>query len=113
MQFSLDSHKLHYHPSRVGEFLEKGDNYPLYIEISPVASCNHRCIFCAYDYIGYPNKKLDRERFLQFLDEVKEVGIKSMLYAGEGEPLVHPNISEFIIKTKSKFSIFNFLSILL
>jgi len=100
MKFNLDSHKLHYHPSRVGEFLEKGDNYPLYMEISPVGSCNHRCLFCAYDYIGYPNRKLEKKRFLEFLQEVRSTGVKSMLYAGEGEPLMHPDIDDFIIKTK-------------
>ncbi|WP_035587166.1 radical SAM protein [Hippea jasoniae] len=100
MQFSLDSHKLHYHPDRVAEFLKKGDCYPLYVEISPVGSCNHRCIFCAYDYIGYPNRKLKKERLLEFLEEVKEAGVKSMLYAGEGEPLMHPDIDDFVVRTK-------------
>jgi len=100
-KYNLDSHKLHYHYERVCEFLTKGDCYPIYMEVSPVGSCNHRCVFCAYDYIGYPNRKLEKKRFLEFLDECKEVGIKSMLYAGEGEPLMHPDIDSFVLKTKS------------
>ncbi|AWK62707.1 radical SAM protein [Helicobacter cinaedi] len=69
------------------------------MEVSPVGLCNHRCVFCAYDYINYPNRKLDKERFLSFLDEALGLGIKSILYAGEGEPLLHPHIGEFVQRT--------------
>jgi len=67
MKLNFDSHKLHYHYNRVCEFMNNGDCYPIYMEVSPVGSCNHRCIFCAYDYIGYPNRKLDKKRFLKFI----------------------------------------------
>lgn len=102
MNLNLDSHKLHYHSSRLGEFLNRGDCYPLYMEVSPVGSCNHRCVFCAYDYIGYPNRRLETKKFLDFIDNVSENGLKSMLYAGEGEPLMHPEIGKFITYTKKK-----------
>lgn len=100
-KFDLDSHKLHYHFDRVAQFATSGDCAPIYMEVSPVGLCNHRCVFCAYDYIGYPNRKLEREKFLSFVKDVADAGLKSMLYAGEGEPLVHPNIGEFISFTKS------------
>jgi len=100
-KFDLDSHKLHYHFDRVAEFGAKGDCAPIYMEVSPVGLCNHRCVFCAYDYIGYPNRKLEREKFLAFVEDVARSGLRSMLYAGEGEPLVHPNIGEFVSFTKS------------
>jgi len=100
-KFDLDSHKLHYHFDRVAEFKAKGDCTPIYMEVSPVGLCNHRCVFCAYDYIGYPNRKLEREKFLAFVKDVADAGLRSMLYAGEGEPLVHPNIGEFVSFTKS------------
>lgn len=102
MKLNLDTHKLHYHPSRIGEFLDKDDCYPLYMEVSPVGSCNHRCTFYAYDYIGYPNRKLQTKNFLQFIDEISVSGLKSMLYAGEGEPLMHPEIGKLITYTKQK-----------
>lgn len=99
-KFMLDSHKLHYHFDRVHEYATKGDCYPIYMEVSPVGLCNHRCVFCAYDYINYPNRKLDTQRFLSFLDEASGLGLKSMLFAGEGEPLLHPDIGEFVSKAK-------------
>ena len=61
-KFVLDSHKLHYHFERVAEYAKNGDCYPIYMEVSPVGLCNHRCVFCAYDYINYPNRKLDKSQ---------------------------------------------------
>lgn len=101
-KFDLDSHKLHYHFDRVAEFEKKGNCNPIYMEVSPVGLCNHRCVFCAYDYIGYPNRKLDKDKFLVFVKDIADAGLRSMLYAGEGEPLIHPNIGEFITFTKSQ-----------
>lgn len=100
MSFQLDSHKLHYHPQPVSKFLDTNDSYPIYMEVSPVGSCNHRCVFCAYDYIGYPNRKINQKTLLKTLGEMHSCGLKSVLYAGEGEPLLHPNISNMITETK-------------
>jgi MoaA/NifB/PqqE/SkfB family radical SAM enzyme len=100
-KYKIDSHKLIYHLPRVCDWLKGKNIYPIYMEISPVGSCNHRCVFCAYDFIGYPNRKLDCKKFLAFIDEAKDVGVKSILFAGEGEPLLHPDIEEFIISSKN------------
>ncbi len=100
-KYRIDSHKLIYHLPRVCNWLEGENIYPIYMEISPVGSCNHRCVFCAYDFIGYPNRKLDCDRLLAFIDEAKEAGVKSILYAGEGEPLLHPDIAKFITHSKN------------
>lgn len=96
MKFSLDSHKLHHHLDRVVEFKNSGDCAPIYIEVSPSGSCNHRCIFCAYDYIAYPNRFLEINAFKKFTNDIKKSGLKSMLFAGEGEPLLHPKIDEMV-----------------
>lgn len=100
--YYFDDHKLMYHIERVNKFLSEGDCFPLYMEISPIGNCNHRCIFCAYDFIGHPNKKLETNRLITFLDEIAACGMKSLLYAGEGEPLLHPDIDKFIVHSKTK-----------
>lgn len=96
MKFSLDSHKLIHHLDRVLEFKNRLDCVPIYMEVSPVGSCNHRCIFCAYDYIAYPNRRLNLDKFKSFASEIAKAGLKSMLFAGEGEPLMHPQIALMI-----------------
>jgi cyclic pyranopterin phosphate synthase len=95
-EYRIDSHKMMYHPRRVSEFLEGCDDwekareiYPIYLEISPSGTCNHRCSFCALDYIGFKPRFLDVDMMRERLPEMAEVGIKSMMLAGEGEPLLN------------------------
>jgi GTP 3',8-cyclase len=100
-KYNFDGHKLTYHPERVAEYLRTGDCYPLYVEISPVGSCNHRCLFCAYDFIGHPNRQLQTDRLLDCIAEMAACGIKSIVFAGEGEPLLHPDIAIQIAHAKA------------
>ena len=102
-KYRIDGHKLAYHPLRVAEFLQAGDTwpkmkrvYPIYVELSPVGACNHRCRFCAYDYIGYQPQTMEGEQLISLLEEMGRLGVKSIHLAGEGEPLLHKEIVEAI-----------------
>ncbi|MEI7817329.1 MAG: radical SAM protein [Desulfuromonadales bacterium] len=98
-EFRLDSHKLLFHPHRVAKWLESETVYPLYMEISPSGACNHRCTFCAKDYRGYRPGFLKLDVLLTRLSELASLGLKSVMYAGEGEPLMHRDIAEIISHT--------------
>lgn len=99
-RYRIDNHKLIYHVSRVNDWLEKRIVYPIYVEIAPTGACNHRCTFCAVDYIGYKTVFLEKEILKARLTEMGRLGIKSIMYAGEGEPLLHKNLPEIIRHTK-------------
>lgn len=99
-QFRIDSHKLHLHPRRVADW-EAGQNvYPIYMELSPAGACNHRCTFCGVDFMGYQSRKLATPMLERLLPEMGRLGVKSIMYAGEGEPLLHPDMAHIAEVTK-------------
>ena len=116
-EFSLiDSHKLDQHPEWVRRWHAAQGNwelaktvYPLYVEISPAGQCNHRCAWCAVDYIGYKNRLLDENALLRVFGEMAKRrqegeswnGVKSVMFAGEGEPTLHPKLAEVIVGAKN------------
>ena len=98
--FRIDSHKLIYHLSRTNQWLDGKNIYPICLEIGPSGACNQRCIFCAFDYLDYKPQFIDKNILKNFLSEAAQCGVKSVLYSGEGEPLLHKEISELIVHTK-------------
>lgn len=90
----MDSHKLIYHPDVVARWM-KGENiYPIEVEISPSGACNHRCVFCAVDYIGYQPDFLDKDIILRDIAKMSQKGLKSVICSGEGEPLLNKNMPD-------------------
>lgn len=101
-KYRIDSHKLMYHPERVASWMLGLDLAPIYMEVSPSGLCNHRCSFCALDFMGYQGGFLQTERLVNFLKDASKAGLKSVMFAGEGEPLLHKDFAE-IVQTASAF----------
>lgn len=102
-KYQIDSHKLIYHPERVAQWREAGSDweklksvYPVYVEVSPYGGCNHRCTFCGLDFMGYEHVGLDYEVLKKTLTNMAEKGVKSVMFAGEGEPLLFKNLDHIV-----------------
>lgn len=98
-KYSIDSHKLSMHPLRVAKWYEAKDDweklkkvYPVYVEVSPYGGCNHRCTFCALDYMGYENIGIEFDVLKSTLSNMAQNGVKSVMFAGEGEPLLFKDL---------------------
>lgn len=101
--YRIDSHKLMYHPERVAQWSNAGNDweklkkvYPIYVEISPYGGCNHRCTFCALDYMGYEKIGQEEKALKAALGEMAEGGVRSVMFAGEGEPLLFTPLASVI-----------------
>src|SRR3990170_6601868 len=99
--YNIDSQKLSYHPKRVADRIDGYESwekaksiYPIYMEVSPIGICNHRCVFCALDYMGYENRSLNKDIFRGRLTEMAGLGVKSIMFAGEGEPTLWKPLPE-------------------
>lgn len=99
-KYNIDSHKLIYHVGRVHEWLDGKQIYPVYMEVSAAGACNHRCTYCGLDFMGYQARYIDTPIFKDRLSEMGRLGLKSIMYAGEGEPFLHRDMTELIEHTK-------------
>jgi GTP 3',8-cyclase len=99
-KYKIDSHKLMYHVPRVYDWLKGKNIYPIYMEVSPSGACNHRCLYCGLDFMGYRPGFLKTEILKERLSELGGLGLKSIMYAGEGEPFLHPEMVSIIEHTK-------------
>lgn len=91
-RFQLDSHKLQYHPRIVADFLDGRDIVPLNAEISITDACNHRCRFCNFNYLGHKSVSLPEGRMPVLAEELARAGVRTMTFAGAGEPLLHADV---------------------
>lgn len=98
-KYNIDSHKLIYHPCRVCDWMNGKEIFPILVNVCPIGKCNHRCIFCSYNYTGYDGSILDTDKFKLTLENMSNLGVKALNYNNEGEPLLHPRITEIINHT--------------
>jgi len=98
-KYKMDSNKMLWHLDRVCDFLQKRDVVPIHIDMGLSKGCNQKCVFC---YGMFQGNKFRRgyeiafkgEPFFNFLRDAGEMGVRSIGFIGEGEPLVNPDVYE-------------------
>lgn len=63
------------------------------------------CTFCAVDYIGYKARSIDTTILINRIKEMARLTVKSIMFAGEGEPLLHKDLPQIIQETGNDIDI--------
>lgn len=76
---------------------------PVHIRIKPTNMCNHNCWYCAYRtddlHLGEDMNERDaipRDKMLEIVDDIVEMGVKAVTFSGGGEPLLYKPLPETI-----------------
>ena len=86
------------------EALENGHVAPpVHVRIKPMNPCDHDCWYCAYhdenlqlgNLMEYKDR-LPREKMMEIVDDLVEMGVKAVTFSGGGEPLIYPHIAEAV-----------------
>lgn len=78
--------------------------FPLFIDVEVTSVCNLKCPFCATTYRGPEIKRgfISPETVKKIIDEGADNGLYGVKFNIRGEPLLHPQIYEFVKYAKQK-----------
>lgn len=104
-KYIMDGHKLYWHSDRVNDWLHGRRIVPIHIDVGLSKGCNIKCQYCFGAVQGNFYKKgsevfFPRDPLLRYVKEAGELGVRSMAFVGEAEPLLNPHVYEAIIQGK-------------
>ncbi len=78
---------------------------PVHIRIKPTNICNHNCSYCAYRVSNLQLGKdmvirdqIPWEKMMEVLDDIVDMGVRSVTFSGGGEPFCYPHLLETVKK---------------
>ena len=82
-------------------------DFPCYVLIEPVSSCNLKCPMCFQSDNSFIKKeymgKMNPDLFKKIVDECEIGGTKAITFGSRGEPTIHPNFIDFLSYVEGKF----------
>lgn len=78
-------------------YVATGSNYPTTLEIDPTNKCPLACSHCIWDqYRGETLAVMRGDTLLRITQEAAEIGVKSIIWTGGGDPLSNPTTTKAI-----------------
>lgn len=96
--------KIFYHQELLHSLMCGERCKPVYIRIKPTNRCNHDCSYCHYrhSYVDLdeynPSDEIPRDKMMEIIDDMADIGVKAVTFTGGGEPLIYPYIEEAMEK---------------
>jgi len=82
-------------------------NFPIYVLIEPVSTCNIRCTMCFQIDKSFTRKPfmgtMSMDFFKEIIDDCYANGTKAITLASRGEPTLHPKLPEMLDYVSNKF----------
>ena len=82
-------------------------DFPIYVLIEPVSTCNIRCTMCFQIDKTFTKKPfmgtMDLNFFKKVIDDCYTNGTRAITLASRGEPTLHPKLSEMLEYVSGKF----------
>lgn len=84
---------------------------PFSVHVFPIYMCNFKCSYCLHSLseekltkINFKKQTMSLEIYKKAIDDLSSFSkpLKALLFAGHGEPLMHPDIAEMIAYAKQK-----------
>lgn len=84
---------------------------PLSVHIFPSFYCNFRCGYCLHSLSeedlskkGFRRQNMDFRVYCKAIEDISARGwhLKALIFAGHGEPLIHPEIAEMVALAKER-----------
>ena len=100
-KYKMDSNKMLWHLDNVVKWQNKKNIAPIHIDMGLSKGCNQKCVFCYGMFQGNEFKKgyeihFSGEPLFNFIKDAAALGVKSIGFIGEGEPLVNPDVYEAV-----------------
>ncbi|MEC7278073.1 MAG: radical SAM protein [Bdellovibrionota bacterium] len=96
----LEGNKLLHHLDKVESWKNGEIINPIYVAFSPSSLCNHKCTFCVYHYKKFEPIFFPLDRYRQLIEEFSTLGVRSLFFAGDGDPLLNKHCVEMIELTR-------------
>jgi GTP 3',8-cyclase len=101
MRLKLHGDKLVHHLDALAKWKNGEFFAPLFIEFGPVSGCNHRCMHCYVKRYIDKIELMPERLYLRFIKEIGAYGIKAIVLAGCGEPLMHKSTPRAVLAAKA------------
>lgn len=103
--------KIFHYPEKIESLVSDNPEIqaPLHIRIKPTNVCNHKCWYCAYHQDDFQlgqdmvmKDSIPLSKMMEIIEDISDMGIKSVTFSGGGEPLYYRHIDQALEKLIEK-----------